>query len=283
MKALGNHEREFHRARACKFFNINMDLYNNSDNNEDQVLLSQNARTLFQTLATQAFQLAYAMAIFTIVEELKREQPPATPFPYRERLKLVEFVTDIYLTALNKYFSPKENAVHHKLTGYIREPRSSVFDATSSGLRGLLAMSVNEINERQWRFFRYAILEIVHSQFCWDAAQEQMKRMNKEWALEWYKAAIPRLVDGIFLEREKYVNDAIEASVKGREFELLRMRTEAEERGAGKNPEQIQEIIEKLQNARKEEARKSTNNHLKASLEEIEEKEKMARRLSEGL
>ena len=61
------------------------------------------------------------------------------------------------------------------------------------------------------------------------------------------------------------------------------MRTEAEERGAGKNPEQIQESIEKLQNARKEDAKKSIDSHLEASLVDIEEKEKMIRRLSEGL
>ena len=107
MKALGNHERKFHRDRACKFFNINTDLYNSSNNNEDQILLSQNARTLFQTLATQAFQLGYAMAIFSVIEELKREQSTTSPFLYPQRLKLVEFVTDVYLTALNEYFSPR--------------------------------------------------------------------------------------------------------------------------------------------------------------------------------
>ena len=218
-KALEDHERKFQRLRACKFFNINPNIFDSEDNREDQVELSQNVRKLFQTIATQAFQLGYAMAIFTVVEELKRGQSETTSFLYPERLKLVGFVTDIYLTALNKYFSPKENTIYGRLDGYIKEPRSSVFDPASSGLRGLLAMSVNEINERQWRFFRYAILEIVHSQSCWDAAREKMKRTNNKWALEWYKAAIPRLVDGIFSEREKYVNDAIEAAVKGREFE----------------------------------------------------------------
>ncbi|MYK43314.1 MAG: hypothetical protein F4039_04415 [Gammaproteobacteria bacterium] len=282
-KALEDHERKFQRLRACEFFKINLNIFDSEDNREDQVELSQNVRKLFQTIATQAFQLGYAMAIFTTVEELKRGQSATTSFLYPERLKLVEFVTDIYLTALNKYFSPKENTIYSKLDGYIKEPRSSVFDAVSSGLRGLLAMSVNEINERQWRFFRYALLEIVHSQFCWDAAREEMKRINDKSALELYKAAIPRLVEGIFSEREKYVNDAIEASVKGREFELLRMRTEAEEQGAGRNPEQIRTTIEKLQNARKENAKKSADSHLEASLIDIEDKESMTRRLSKGL
>ena len=282
-KALGYHEREFHRLRACSFFQINSELFDNEDNQNSQVELSQKARILFQTLATQAFQLGYAMTIFTVVEELKRLQPTSSSFEYLERFELVEFVTEVYLVALNKYFSPKEETLHRGLTGYIREPRASIFDANAHGLRGLLAMSINELNERQWRFFRYAILEIVHSSFCWKAAQSKMQEMNNEWALEWYKKAIPTLVSGIISEREKYVNDAIEDSVKGREFELLRMRTEAEERGAGKNHEQIQESIEKLQKVRKEDAKENTDNHLKASLKIIEKKEDMIRRLSNGL
>ncbi|MDE0316089.1 MAG: hypothetical protein OXM61_14405, partial [Candidatus Poribacteria bacterium] len=283
MQALGYHEREFHRCRACSFFYINFDLFDNEDNQKDHVELSQKARILFQTLATQAFQLGYAMAIFTVVEELKRLQPTTVSFQYSKRFELVEFVTEVYLAALNKYFSPKDETLHRSLIGYIRESRTSIFDANAHGLRGLLAMSISELNERQWRFFRYAILEIVHSSFCWRAAQSKMKEMDNEWALEWYKKAIPTLVGGIISERKKYVTDAVEASVKGREFELLRMRTEAEEKGAGKTHEQIQDSIEKLQKARKEEAKKSTDSHLKASLENIEEKEKMVRRLSDGL
>ena len=283
MKALGNHERQFHRDRACKFFNINTDLYDSSDNNNDQVFLSQKARTLFQTLATQAFQLGYAMATFTVVEELKREQSTTSLFLYQQRLKLVEFVTDVYLTALNEYFSPKEETVHRTLNGYIREPRASVFDANARGLRGLLAMSISELNERQWRFFRYAILEIVHSSFCWKAAQSKMKEMNNEWALEWYKAAVPRLVNGIISEREHYIEAAVDASVKGKEFESLKMRIEAEANVASKSPKEIEQDIEDLKNTQKEDARNNAFNHLKASLKKVEEKSEMVNRLMKEL
>ena len=283
MKALGNHERKFHRNRACKFFSINPDFYNSNDNNEDQIILSQSARTLFQTLATQAFQLGYVMAIFTVVEELKREQSTTSPFLYPQRLQLIEFVTDVYLTALNEYFSPSEKTVHRTLSGYIQEPRASVFDVNAHGLRGLLAMSVNELNERQWRFFRYAVLEIVHSRFCWDVAREKMKNKNNAWTLEWYRAASPRLVDGIISEREKYIKDAVEAAVKGREFESLRMRKESEAKGGGKTSEQIQQIVEELETTRKSEAKENALNHLKASLKKAEKKEEMVNRLKNGL
>ncbi len=283
MRTLGNHEREFQRHRACRFFSINQELFDNDDNRDAQTALIQKARILFQSLATQAFQLGYAMAIFTVVEELKHGKSTALAFQYQERLQLVEFVTEVYLTALNTYFSPKKDTIHRTLTGYIGEPRAWIFDANSPGLRGLLAMSVNELNERQWRFFRYAILEIVHSPFCWNSAQEKMKQMDTEWPLEWYKKAIPRLVDGIISERKKYVEDAVEASVKGREFELLKMRQESEAQGAGKSTKQIQTILNKLETDRKANATKSALSHLRASLKIIEERDNMIKRLSDGL
>ena len=273
MNTLDYHARDFQRLRACRFFSINPDLFNRTDNQEDQVFLRQNSRILFQTLATQAFQLGYAMAIFTTVEELKRLHSTESSFPYQQRLELVEFVTEAYLAALNMYFSPTEERIHRTLNGYIREPRASVFDANSHGLRGLLAMSVKELNERQWRFFRYAILEIIHSPFCWSVVRDKMKQTDSKWCLVWYKAAFSRLVDGIISERDKYVGDAMDTAVKGGEFELVRERTESEARGAGKSDEEIQHLVDELKNNRRLEAQKHAYNHLKASLKFVQSKE----------
>ena len=279
---LGEHEREFQRRRACNFFGINRTLFDSADHREDRAFLSDKARKLFLTVSTQAFQLGYAMAIFTVVEELKRGRPDASPLLYHDRLKLVEFVTEAYLAALNTYFSPKDDTVHQGLAGYICEPRASVFDANSQGLRGLLAMSVNELNERQWRFFRYAILDIVHSPFGWHAAQEKMKQMDCEWALTWYKESIPKLVEGILSERAKYVEDALEAGIKSRDFELLKMRTESEARDVGKSEERIRQLVEKLQHSHRTAAKQNALGHLKASLGTVESKSEMIRRLRDN-
>ena len=283
MKALGFHEREFHRLRSCSFFHLNPDFFDNIDKHEDHLELSKKTRILFRNLSTQAFQLGYTMAIFSVVEELIRLQPSTPSIDYEKRLKLVKFVTEVYLTSLNQYFSPNKETLHRTLTGYFNEPRSSVFDANAYGLQGLLAMSVNELNERQWPFFRYAILEIVHSTYSWKAAQSKMTQMDSGWELDWYRSAIPRLAEGISSEREKYVNAAVEASVKGQEFELLKMRTESEEIGAGKSQEEIEQSIENLYTTRKEDAKKFTDIHLKASLQIIEKEEKMVSRLIDGL
>ncbi len=288
-RTLNQHESIFQRRRACRFFSINYDLFysEDNDNQSEKKKLEERARKLFQTISTQAFQLGYAMAIFTIVEELKRNQSDSSSFKYKKRRKLVHFVTEVYLTALNRYFSPQENETHRPRTGDmdILESRTAlVFDANSIGLRGLLAMNVNELNERQWRFFRYAILEIIHSPICWDVAKEKMKQMDSKWALECYKKTIPRIVVGIISEREKkYVEDAVKAYVEDPDFENLRMRTESEARGAKKTEEQIRQSIEELQATRKADARKRALNHLKASLETIENEKDMVKRLRTGL
>ena len=110
-----------------------------------------------------------------------------------------------------------------------------------------------------------------------------MKQIDSEWAVDWYKEAIPRLVKGIISEREKYVEDAVEAAVKGREFESFITTKEAEARGAKKSEKQIRQIIEELQATRKADARQDALNHLKASLETIENDEKdMLKRLRAG-
>ena len=282
-RVLDYHERDFQRRRACKFFSISQDLFNSDDNRNDQMVLIQKAYQLFQTLATQAFQLGYAMAIFTVVEELKRVRSTTFTFPYQDRVKLIKFVTEVYLAALNTYFTPTSNTVHRTLAGYIAETRASVFDPNDRGLRGLLAMSVNELNERRWRFFRYAILEIVHSPFCWNSAQEKMMQMDSKWPLEWYKEAIPSLVDGIISEREKYVKDAINAALNDSDFQLDVVQRTAQAEGEGKSKQEIQEIVEKLEITRKIDADKRARTHLKASLKIVEEKEDMIKRLSAGL
>ena len=284
-KTLDLHERVFQHRRACDFFSINYDIFykNDNDNQIDQRRLEDKARKLFQTLSTQAFQLGYAMAIFTVVEEVKRKQPNSSSFLYEERLALVQFVTDAYIAALNKYFTPEMDTKHHTLTGYIETPRASVFDSDALGLRGLLKMSVDELNERQWRFFRYALLEIIHSRFCWHSAEEKMKQSNNKWALSWYKEAIPRLVEGIISEREKYRMDAVKNAVNDNKFQLYLVQQKAQAKGEGRTEDEIRQLGDDLETKQKEKTEKETLNHLKASLEVVEETEKMVNRLKTGL
>jgi hypothetical protein len=59
----------------------------------------------------------------------------------------------------NRHYPGK---VTNTITGFIDEKRSQLFDSQAVGLRGLLKISVSELNERQWPFFRFVIMEVVH-------------------------------------------------------------------------------------------------------------------------
>ena len=108
-------------------------------------------------------------------------------------------------------------------------------------------------------------------------------QMDSKWPLEWYKEAIPSLVDGIISEREKYVKDAINAALNDSDFQLDVVQRTAQAEGEGKSKQEIQEIVEKLEITRKIDADKRARTHLKASLKIVEEKEDMIKRLSAGL
>ena len=276
-ETLDDYVKQFHQRRVCRFFHIDDDLFTNADD-RDQRELIQKTRLLFETLSTQAFQIGYALAIFSVVEELKNVNARTDPLAYEERLALVEFVTETYLAALNTYFTPKAQTIQRILINYDAEPCPSVFDTHTFGLRGLLAMSVRELNEQQWRFFRYAVLEIVHSSVCWEAAQSKMEESNDTWT-GWYQAAIEPIVRGILSERAKYIDDAVKASVKGREYELERTRVASEARGAGKSSAEIEQILEVFKSDLMRQGKKDADKHLKSSLKKVETEGEMIRRL----
>src|SRR5262249_27105925 len=148
---------------------------------------------------------------------------------------------------------------------YIKEPRASVFDQNTSSLRGLFAMRGGELNERQWPFFRYLVLELVHSKYGSEAAAAVMMGAT-DWRLEWYRQSLPELVDGISADRTKHVEDAVNAHLADRQFRTLLEQRRYQEQGAGTEPGEIEKIIAGLEGTRREEARGITSAHIIASL-----------------
>ena len=108
-------------------------------------------------------------------------------------------------------------------------------------------------------------------------------QQNNESLLEMYKEAIPELVNGIALQREKYVGDAINSAVNDDKFKISLIQEQAQAKGEGKNEEQIRDLTSKLEIECKENAKKVAYNHLDASLKVVEEKEVMVNRLIDGL
>lgn len=161
--SLDRREEEIKQQRAANLFRINYSKFFSTEGNEDQRKeLIACAKSIFDTISTQAFQLGYLMTVHSVVEAMLE---PNTS--YDQRVKSIKFVSSLYVNALNAYFSSDASIEHYTLTGLVKEPRVKVFDPHELGLRGLLAQSVKELNEKQWVFFRYAILEMLHSKYAY--------------------------------------------------------------------------------------------------------------------
>ena len=60
------------------------------------------------------------------------------------------------------------------------------------------------------------------------------------------------------------------------------MRTESEARDVGKSEERIRQLVEELQHSHRTAAKQNALGHLKASLETVESKSEMIRRLRDN-
>lgn len=284
-RALTIREAEVHKARACAFFQMDQTAFYppNTNPTPEQSTLEEKARKVFQTASTQAFQLGYCMALFTAIEDLKRQNSSsAGAFQYDQRKELVSFVSDVFLAGLNKFLSPEETAIHKTLTGFVKESRAAIFDQQSFGLRGLFAMRGGELNERSWPFFRFVVLEMIHSKYAWPAAAAAAKAKGG-WAAEWYRVALPSIVNGIIADRDKYVLDAVNARLKDSDFQSTLVQKKHQAEGAGKSADEITSLIAQLEEEKRKEAQATAAAHLKASLDVVETKEEMLARLQAEL
>jgi hypothetical protein len=217
------------------------------------------------------------MAILTAVQDMLEPGEP-----YSSRKACVQFVTYLYVNACNTYLSPDDVVQHRGLRGFIESPRSDVFDASALGLRGLLAMSTSELNERCWDFFRYAIVELVHSQKGGDEVRRALHGVDDESPAGRYRTALPTILAGVQSNRKTYIDDAINAALNSREFKTRLDMAGAEARGEGKSEAEIERLKDKLREERQQEISQVTQRHLIASLGAIESSDEMLQRLLAG-
>lgn len=274
-KALDKHEQDIKRRRAAMLFSIDFVRFfeNQERRDEHQVLLSL-AKTIFDTISTQAFQVGYLMAVLSVVEQIL---PPEAK--YESRISLTEFISSSYIRTLNYYFSQRNDTKHHTLAGYAKEARAKVFAPRELGLRGLLFKSVRELNERQWTFFRYAILEIVHSAHSYQYLLDSMNSSSDEEMLQLYRSFLPRLIDDVVTLRQEYINKAVKGHLDSsdleRELDMLRERY----RGQGKAEDEIVELIDKQRNEEKGKVIEECEQHIHASLGEYASSNEIVERL----
>lgn len=274
--ALAKHEQDTKNERAARFFNIDAEkFFSAADNESERKELTGAARTIFDTVSTQAFQLGFLMAVHSVVESMLE---PGVE--YRRRLEVVRFVTNLYIGALNRYFAPTSSNEHRSLTGLIKESRARVFDQNAPGLRGLLHESLREINEKQWVFFRYAILEMVHSKHGYGAILEGLDGAEERSLSKMYRQHLPLLMQHVVRLRTQYVASAVRVAVDSNDFQMELERIKARALGEGKSAEEAEALVKEQVSALETKVRERASEHLRASLSEVAKPEKLANRLT---
>lgn len=265
---LTKREREIRRRRACKFFSIDFERFYNTEDEtleQDRVELESMARAVFDTVSTQAFQIGYLMSILTIVEECM-----SGTCEYESRKELTLTVNDFVLKSLNHYFSPTNKKTYQSFGGFITENRASAFNANKQGLRAFLSMFVNEINERQWAFFRYCILEIIFSEFCKESLDEFKNSVYwKENNIN-IENKLMTIAGEILSLRKSYIDKAVNKALNEQDFVSELDLKGAELRGSGEVDDKINSEISKMIEEKKESVEKTAKDHLKSSLAELD-------------
>ncbi|MDT9176809.1 MAG: DNA sulfur modification protein DndB [Limnospira sp. PMC 1291.21] len=275
---LNGYENEIKSRTAARFFSIDYEKFFSAEGNEaERKELINRAKSIFDTVSTQAFQLGYLMAVHSVVELMLD-----TGTPYDRRLQVIEFVSNLYLNAMNTYFSSGTEVEHRTLKGFVNEPRAKVFAPNELGLRGLLAQSVKELNESQWSFFRYAILEMVHCQHAYETLLHGLNTATDVSLAEAYRRNLPDSVYAMIQMRNQYIDAAVNSSLNSTEFkqeiQLLRARCQ----GEGKTQEEIEKLISQRESEKTAEIGEKCKKNIKASLGEFAKEDKITNRLLEN-
>jgi hypothetical protein len=269
-KALGEHEDAIRLKRAFKLFNIDPVAFRNREKEvveSESKLVRTRGRAISDAVFTQAFQLGYLMAVLSTVERLV--EPGTT---WQDRLSCTHFVSRLFLAGTNSFFATSAT-VHKSLSGYVTETRSRAFEASEQGFRGLLAAGgVRELNEKQWEFFRWVVLEIVHGRGATSAVKAVLTDTQYgEWPAR-YVEELHSIVEPMLDMRTRYFDSAVRfalsQAVFTRELDLLRAANEA-----AKMPAMDVQADEDARKAAKEkEIRDLAADHLKASLGNYDKK-----------
>lgn len=279
-KALEKHEDSLKLGRAYRLFGIDPAGFQARDKSEVEQgtkILRGLARSIFDSVATQAFQVGYLMAVLTVLE---RFCPAGTT--YAQRVRSAQFLSRIYLCGLNSLFAAGA-ARHKSLTGYVAESRARAFDGASEGFRGLLqAGNVRELNEKQWEFFRFVVLECVHSKRAFDKVKDVLDDKGWQDQTNLYRAALPDLLKDLDLLRRKYFDAAVRTAVSAPEFHRQCLQAEADAKAAGKGDKQARDDVDAMVAAKRQEVELICQKHLTASLGKLEKRSDQLARFSAG-
>jgi hypothetical protein len=199
---------------------------------------------------------------------------------YDQRLAITEFVSSLFLTAMNVFFSTAQGK-HRTLTGYVVETRAKAFEQSEPGFRGLLAATnVRELNEKQWEFFRYVVFEVVHSKMAANAILEILNAPENTAMAALFRQALPSVVGDTDAIRNRYFEAAFRTAANTPEFKRSIDLIEMQAKTAGKTEAEIKQIIEKEVSDKRPSVFEICKGHLKASLGVVGSQNQAIKRLS---
>ncbi len=274
---LKQYKDEIEQRRAARLFNIDYNSFFSTEGNEpERKELLDCAKWIYETISTQAFQLGYLMAVHSVVELMLNYSSTE----YDRRIQIVEFVSSMYLTALNTYFSSDSDVEHRTLESFVNEERARVFDPNKPSLRGLLAQSVKNLDASQWAFFRYAILEIVHSKHAYQALLKKLDTASDPSIADAYRQELPNLIKMIIdLREEQYVESAVKTSLNSTEFQQEISLLEARLKGEGKSQIEIEQNLKEEKDSKETEVKEKCKQNIFASLGEFANADNILNRL----
>lgn len=275
--ALLEREEFVKHQRAFLLFNIDPVHFQNREKavvDTDLKEVRKRGKAISDALSTQAFQIGYLMVVLSHLEIMF---PGA---PYKDRMATVDFLSQLYLAGLNMFFAVSATK-HRTLSGYVTEGRARAFESAETGFRGLLAATnVRELNEKQWEFFRYMILEIVHSKLASSAVLGVLNKPENAAHATRFRASLPFLLNEMNTLRHRYFEAAIQTALKTPEFRRATELREMQAKAAGKSDDEVKLIVEEAVSEKRAETLAVCKGHIAASLGRLDTTGQLLRRLA---
>lgn len=262
--ALQQQFRHFTRRRAYSYWSIDPEAFEVGSPEDKDVL--RKSKAIFDAFGTQALQLGYVMLVATLAERMLEYQDDAT---FNDNKGVIAFAAKMTAAAIDTYFTPADLKVRRSLgAGYFAESRANVFHTSEYGLRGLFSAGrSSELNERAWRFFRYAFAELLFSDYGLPI-QAKWIRSDDELGPLYYEV-LDELLNELETARENWAARYVSQGVSSTDFKMELQQELAEAKGKGSSEDELVVLRDKLVSQKETELRREAQQHLKASLKKV--------------
>jgi len=259
-------EEDLQNEKCCNLFKIDYEYFfkNSDDKHNEKKIITKKAQSIFNTVSTQAFQIGYLMSILTIVEKLIDTESD-THVKYEKRLNYVNISTKLIISCLNNFFTPDINGKTKSLS-ILNKSKFNIFNTEELGLRSFHRLFVDELNEKQWVFFRYTIYEIIFSKHNIQFLIDHINEIDDESIKLNLKDILISLIDEIDLLRDDFIENACSAQLNKQDFKTYLNTESGRLEGANKDVKEIQTHLYDLKEKKKLETAKICNSNIKKSL-----------------